>query len=40
VYSSQTQLPTKNYGKNWSGASAGPNIKKEMELAWTDVKKK
>jgi len=25
---------------NWSGASAGPNMKKEMELAWTYVKKK
>jgi len=24
---------TDNYGKNWSGASAGPNTKKEVELA-------
>ena len=26
--------------QNWSGASAGPNMKNEMELAWTHFKKK
>ena len=26
--------------KNWSGASAKPNMNKKMELAWTHVKKK
>ena len=40
IYTDQTELLTKNYGNNWSGASAGPNMKKEMELAWTYVKKK
>ena len=34
------ELLTKNYRKNWSGASAGPNTKKEMELSGTNVKKK
>jgi len=32
-------LPTKNYRKNWSVDSAGPNTKTKMKLAWAHVKK-
>ena len=42
VYHTSSYLLTSSLdcGKNWSGASAGPNTKKEMELAWTHIKKK
>ena len=33
IYTGQAELLTKDYRKNWSGASAGPNTKK-IKLAW------
>ena len=34
------RIANKELWENWLGASAGPNTKKEMALAWTHVKTK
>ena len=42
IHTGQTELLTKNYRKNWSvvRSQCWTKYEKEMELAWTHVKKK